>query len=77
MRQNTKFNLRIVRTHQSIVAFTRQEQCSNLTSFFRTDRNILQIRIGTAEAPRSRYHLIKRAVNAFRFLSINGFKPSK
>ena len=43
--QNTQLNLRIIAAHQKVIACSRNKDAANLSAFFRTGRNILQVRV--------------------------------
>ena len=66
MRHNPEFNLRIISRQNLVVSFTRLEQTADFLAFRRAYRDILQIRLGTAEPSRFCNGLVKARMNAFR-----------
>ena len=46
MREHAELDLRVIGGNEGIVTLSRNEERSDLLSFFRPDRNILQVRIG-------------------------------
>ena len=63
MREDSKLDLRIIRSEQQVVFF-RNERAADLASIFRFDGYVLQIRIGTGKPARLRNRLVKRSVDA-------------
>ena len=49
MGQNTKLDLGIIRVHKGVTLF-RHKYLADLSSQFHADRNILQVRLGTADS---------------------------
>ena len=69
MGEHTELNLRIVRGKNHVMnRIFRDKRGTNLFPFFRTDRNILQVRITARKATRRRSPLHKVRVDAMRFL---------
>ena len=70
-RQNTEFNLRVVRVHKDL-AGGRHKDGANTTPHLRANGNILQIRIGRGDTPRRRNGLVEAPVNSAVRLNIGG-----
>ena len=65
--QEAQFDLRIVARDDVVIAFAGHEEGAYLAALFGPDGNILQIRVGTAQASRRRDHLVEMGIDAPRF----------
>ena len=69
MGQHAQLNLRIIRVYEDESVF-RDEYLANQSSQFYTDRNILQVRLRTAQSSGCRDRLVELAVDPSVFLDI-------